>query len=473
MASVLGTSAGSYRLQEIVSHDALGVVHRAEDERTGRQSLVRFLPQLARDPDAMRRFRIELPAIAALDHPGIVRVEAWGESDGVPYVVTGLVAAERLSDVLAGGRRLDRRFAVHVLRSTAAALDHAHRSGVVHGSVGPAALLVAADGAVRLSDFGLALVANAAPSPGGAGPAADVHDLAATAHELLAGPLPPAVDAVLQRGLADGPQDRWESCGAMVEALEAALSGRQVTVAEPAPAPRAPLRRWIGLAGGALLLLVLVVTLAVHLLRPGPALALSQASAHAGDTVVVTGRNLPAGQPGTVVIKGRPAPAAAFTADGGGTFSVQVTIPQDVGAGDVTVEACWGGSCPVSQVLHVLSAPTPLPTAPPTQAVIQVTPTPRAVAPSISLNRLALHRGETVRIQGRGFDPLQQYEVVLDQGGRQWVLQRPASPDENGAFTDSVQVPGEVRRGVATVVACIYSSGSTAACASQPVLVTS
>src|SRR5947209_4493433 len=130
MTPALGATVGRYRLEELVTSDALGVVHRARDERSGRPMLLRFMLPLANDPAAARRFRIELPAIARLDHPNIQRVEEWGEHDGVPYVVTADPGARRLSDLLAVGRRLDPRLAMRVLRDLAAALDHAHRVGV-------------------------------------------------------------------------------------------------------------------------------------------------------------------------------------------------------------------------------------------------------------------------------------------------------------------------------------------------------
>ena len=480
MAPVLGTTVGAYRLQEIVARDALGTVHRAQDERTGRQALIRFLEPLAGDSEALRRFKIELPAIAALHHPGIVPVEGWGEADGVPYVVTPLVAAQRLSDLLAGGRRPDPWSALGVIRGAAAALDYAHRSGVVHGSLEPSRMLVAADGSAQLADVGLALVVNASAGVSDAGPSADVYALAAIARELLLStgrPLPPAVDEVLRRGLEPDPDRRWQSGGELVAALEAALAGREAAAARPAPVALTRLRelldrRWIAPGAAVLLLLVLVVTLAVHWLRPGPTLELTPGSARPGDSVTVTGQHLPPGQPGTVAIEGRPGLQTQFTADGGGTFIVSITIPQDQ-AGDPTIQACWGGSCPLSQVLHLLAAPSPPTTAAPTPIVVQPTPTPtsRRVSPSISVKPQAPRRGQTIKVSGRGFDPQAQYQVVLDQSDREWILQQSTSPDGDGAFTASVVVPGDARRGVAVVVACVEPAGPVPACARQPIVI--
>ena len=467
MTPLLGAAVGPHRLEELVASDALGVVHRAHDQASGRPLLIRLLLPLANDPEAARRFRIELAAIARLDHPSIVPVEEWGEAEGVPYVVTADPGAQRLSEVLAGGRRLDPRLALRVLRSVAAALDHAHRAGVVHGAVEPSRVLLGRDGSVRLGDFGLTLLAGAAPDQ-------DVSALAAIGRGLLAGPPSrPAVDAALGR--------RWETCGAMVDALEAALVGRPVERAAPAPPAWArlgslpkPSALWIALAGGAAVLLLLLVSLAVHALRPAPTLALSPAQARAGDTVVVTGANLPSGQPGTLQMQGRAAPLAQFRSDDHGAFSARFVVPPDL-AGGRSVEACWGGSCPLRQTLLVLAEPSPASAATPVPVQTVATPTPevRRFTPAIGLSRQTVRRQETVQVSGSGFDPSQQYVIYFEQGARRALVQPAAAPDGSGSFASTIRIPGEARRGLAVVVACISPAGGgpTGACAQQAVLV--
>src|SRR6266496_1290541 len=224
MTPVLGAAVGAHRLDGIVASDPLGTVYAAHEDGSGRRLLLRLLLPLADDPAARRRSQIEMPAIARLDHPSILRVEDWGEWEGVPYVVTADPGAQRLSDILGSGRRLQPRFVMRTLRDLAAALDHAHLAGVVHADVEPARVLVGADGSVRLSDFGLTLLVGASPDR-------DVYGLTAIARDLLwLAPPPaatrPAVDAVIGRGLAEDPQRRWESCGAMVEALQVSVVGR-------------------------------------------------------------------------------------------------------------------------------------------------------------------------------------------------------------------------------------------------------
>jgi hypothetical protein len=490
MTPVLGAAVGAHRLEGIVTSDVLGTVYAARDERSGRQLLVRLLLPLADDPAARRRFQIEMAAIARLDHPSILPVEDWGEWEGVPYVVTADPGAQRLATILASGRRLQPRFVMGALRDLAAALDHAHLAGVVHADVEPASVLVAADGSVRLSDFGLTLLVGASPDR-------DVYGLTAIARDLLSlAPPPaaarPAVDAVLGRGMAEDPRQRWETCGAMVEALRIAASGRPPEPAAPAASLRLPrlgavalprlgamprrLPLWIGL-GAAVLAVLIVAFLAARAMRPSPSLALSVGSARVGDTVTVSGANLPAGQPGTVVLVGRPAPLGEFNADEKGRFTVHFVVPLDVSGGQ-RVDVCWGGSCPLSQALVVQAQPTPVPTATAAPVPVQ-TLTPPAATPAagrfateISLDQ-APRRDQTIQVQGRGFDPAQQYVIVLQQGDRRWVLQTPASPDGEGAFSSPVRIPGDARRGPGVVAACIsqVGTGQTTSCAQQQVFI--
>jgi serine/threonine protein kinase len=475
MMPVLGAVIGGHRLARIVISDVLGTVYAARDERSGRPLLVRLLLPLAQEPAARRRFQIEMAAIARLDHATILPVEDWGEWEGVPYVVTADTGADRLSTILASGRRLRPQFVMRTLRDLAAALDHARLAGVVHGGVEPARVLVNGDGSVRLSDFGLTALVGAAPEP-------DVYGLAAIArHLLMLAPPPPAVypavDAVLRRGLSGDPQQSWETCGAMVAALQAAVIGRS---AEPPAAPTSPLSRlrlgplprrlplWIGLGA---LALVLIAVLAALAGRPSPSLTLSAAAARAGDTITVSGASLPPGQPGTIVLEGRPAPLGQFNADDKGTFKLQFVVPVDV-SGSRRVDACWGGSCPLSQVL-VVQGPTPTPaaTSPSPSASPFPTPTSSQFAPQITLSQQAPHRGDDIRVDGQGFDPGQQFVVVLQQGDSRWMLRAPASPDGDGAFSVPVQIPDDARRGLGTVAACIsvVGTGQTTSCAQQPV----
>lgn len=512
-------TVGEYRLGAAAVSDPLGVVYQAQDEVSGRPMLIRFLLPLAEDEAGLRRFRIEMPAIARLRHANLLPVEDWGETDGVPYVGVAQPDATPLSDLLATGR-VDRRTAMTVLRDVAAALDHAHLSGVVHGDVEPATVLVAPNGRALLSELGLALLVNASPVPGSgrvqfgspdyaaperaaAGavePAADVYALAAMAYELLTGSppfssptagatlqahlyaeppppssrnatLPAGVDAVLLKGLAKHPHARWQTAGAMVHALGVALTGAPVEAPQPPALPLWLQPKWVALvAAGATLLLLAGIILGMRAGRDAPTMSLSTSSAAIGDQVVVTGRNLPPGQPGTLTIQGRAFPVGQFRADDKGGFAVSFVVPPDLG-GDRSVQACWGSGCPLSRILHV-AGPAAQPSAPPAATP---TPSPSALlSPVISLSDETVRRGDTIVVTGRGFDPTQRFDIVLRLGNRRVTLQPPTSPDRSGAFSIEVEIPTEIKRGAGQIVACVRVAhgDQPGACAEQGVLIT-
>jgi serine/threonine-protein kinase len=496
MASDLDTAAGAYLVEEALGSDALGIVCRARDEAGGRPVLVRFLSPMKDDPDARRRFQIELPALARIDHPNVVRIEDWGESDGVPYVVYPVVTGTLLSDRLTGGQQLERGQALAILRQVASALDQAHLVGVVHGAVSPATVLLDSDGIPRVIDFGLSLMVNATTTApeGGVGPAADVYGLAALAQELLSSeataPLTPLVEDVLRRGLSGDPQRRWPSCTAMVDALDRAVQGRSMAPQLPLPqlrdllslngiralgqrwrrAPRMPALSAAAIAG-----VVLLVVVVGRVCQSGPSLELSQTAVHPGDSVVVTGRSLPGGQSGSLQIASRPGAIAQFHTSGSGLFSVKITIPLDL-TGPQRIQACWAGACPLAQMLTVLAPqPTPIPApvvTPPPQATAAPTPAPRATpphafTPSISVSPQRTHRGGSITVQGSGFDPGRGYVIALVDSGTSVTLTS-GQPGGNGSINADVTIPSNARTGPATVVACI-SSGSqpTSMCGQQ------
>src|SRR5262249_20713988 len=162
--------------------------------------------------------------------------------------------------------------------------------------------------------------------------------------------------------------------------------------------------------------------------------------------------------PGTIVLASRT--LGSFRSDEQGTFTFKFVVPADL-AGSRTVQACWGGACPLSRSLVVVAeappAPAPTPVSVPVQTLPSATPTPSKgrFSPSISVSRETPRRGETIQVGGRGFDPAQQYVILLTQGGHSSTLQAAASPDGAGTFSDPVRIPGDAKRGLAVVSACI------------------
>src|SRR5450759_4700542 len=252
----------------------MGLVYRAYHVQLQRTGAVKVLQGMAPDPDTTSRFRHEAQAIAQMRHPNIVNVYDFGEHDGVPYMIIEYVPGGSLANRLSKGP-LDNATALKYLHGIAAGLDHAHGLGIVHRDVKPANVLLEKDDTPVLADFGLAklLQGSSLKSMTGVttgtpaymapeqvtgtkvGPAADRYALATIAYEMLTGVIPfdgeglmellyaqvhreppppstrnrtlnPRVDAVLMRGLAKNPADRWDSCTAFVDALAVALARR-------------------------------------------------------------------------------------------------------------------------------------------------------------------------------------------------------------------------------------------------------
>ncbi len=265
---------GGYDVLGELGRGGMGVVLRARDRATGREVAIKTL--LRPQPDAQARFRREGEALAALDHPGIVKVHATGEAQGRPFMVCELVEGARPLDRAAAGLPLEARAAL--VRDACRALGHAHARGIVHRDVKAENLLVDAAGQVRVTDFGLATLESGerltrtgavvgtpftmapeqiAGARGAVGPATDVWALGVVLYQALTGALPftsdsfaelcaricdarptaprvlspettRSLEAVCLRALSREPADRWADGDAMADALEAALRGERV-----------------------------------------------------------------------------------------------------------------------------------------------------------------------------------------------------------------------------------------------------
>ena len=155
MSLAAGERIGRYEILAPLGAGAMGEVYRARDCHLERWVAIKILtstrhataPQLA-------RFRREARAIARITHPQICTVHDVGEIDGVPFLVLELLDGETLAERLESGPLpLDRALAV--AGGIAAALDAAHRKGVVHRDLKPSNVMLTATG-VKLLDFGLA-----------------------------------------------------------------------------------------------------------------------------------------------------------------------------------------------------------------------------------------------------------------------------------------------------------------------------
>ena len=218
---------GRYRLLRAVGSGASAHVYVAEDVRLRRRVALKVLhPALAEDKSFLRRFQAEAQIVAALRHPGIVRVYDWGEDGGAAYLAMELLEGGSLRALLDSGYRLNVSQAAALGLDVAAALAYAHSRGLVHRDVKPANLLFDEEGHASVADFGIAraLAEASWTEPMGAlvGTAryaapeqlrgrpldgrADVYALAVVLVEAVTGTVPFARDTVLAALLARADQ---------------------------------------------------------------------------------------------------------------------------------------------------------------------------------------------------------------------------------------------------------------------------
>ncbi len=148
--------AGRYELTEVLGQGGMGEVRAARDLRLGRPVAVKTLrPGLAGKGEVRRRFEAEARAAARLAHPNVVAVYDVGEEDGVPFIVMERLPGPGLEREMATGP-IDPARVREVGTGILAALGAAHAAGIVHRDVKPANVLLAAEGAVKVADFGIA-----------------------------------------------------------------------------------------------------------------------------------------------------------------------------------------------------------------------------------------------------------------------------------------------------------------------------
>jgi diguanylate cyclase (GGDEF)-like protein len=170
-----GTRVGPYELVEPIGRGAMATVYRAYDPRALREVAVKLLSRSAMQTPGWRRFVQEARALAALDHPSIVRVFEYGVShDGAHYIALELLSGRTLRERLFDGP-FALREALDLCLEMVRALAAAHEKGIIHRDLKPENLFLLAGGGLRILDFGLAKVISVAehhgtlPLPTGAG----------------------------------------------------------------------------------------------------------------------------------------------------------------------------------------------------------------------------------------------------------------------------------------------------------------
>jgi serine/threonine-protein kinase len=285
---------GRYKVVEVIGEGGMGLVYRAENERLKRPVAIKVLQ---RDYSAIaevgRRFEREAVAIARLDHPNCVAVQDFGRlPDGSLYLVMSYLHGVLLSDAIAQGRFPVAR-ALHIARHLLCGLAHAHNAGIIHRDVKPEnVMLVKHEGDAdfaKLFDFGIAKLTDG-ESDGGdkltrvgqrfGTPAymspeqsmgrpldarTDLYSLTVVLFEMIAGKPPfwsedppallamqaakppptlaqagvevaPEIEALVKRGLAKDPAQRFPDAAAYIEALDACIQPAPIAVKPRRPA---------------------------------------------------------------------------------------------------------------------------------------------------------------------------------------------------------------------------------------------
>jgi serine/threonine protein kinase len=293
--SRVGTTFGRYNITRPIGKGGMGEVYEAYDTDKRRTVALKILAEeFSHDPDSRTRFLRECHAAAILQEPHVIPIHDYGDIDGNLFIDMRLVRGQTLHELLAKGPLTPSR-AVAIITQVAAALDAAHEEGLIHRDVKPQNIIVNSADFAYLVDFGIAeakgetrltragtligtyrYMAPERFSDQAATLAVDVYSLACVLYESLTGDapftsdslenllaahihsppprpsvanprVPAAFDAVIARGMAKDPDDRYGTAGGLGRAAQRALqaSGPNLasaaTVASPGgPSPGAP-----------------------------------------------------------------------------------------------------------------------------------------------------------------------------------------------------------------------------------------
>ncbi len=268
--------SGRYRVLRKLGGGGMADVYLCEDLTLGRRVALKVLLQrFLSDPTFVERFRREAKAAGGLNHPNLVSIYDWGEVDGTYYIVMEYLEGETLKDLIRRQGRLSGNDAVHIALQLLAAIEFAHRAGIVHRDIKPQNVMLDRDGNVKVMDFGIARAGDSGMTEAGSilGTAqylapeqarglpvderSDLYSVGIVLYEMLTGTVPfkgdsavtvalkhvnemapePAqlvpgmphsLNQIVMKSIAKDPDLRYQSAGQFTRDLRSALQGGPV-----------------------------------------------------------------------------------------------------------------------------------------------------------------------------------------------------------------------------------------------------
>src|SRR6202163_2277499 len=277
LKSIQVQQVGRYQIDSELGRGAMGIVYKAQDPAIGRTVAIKSirlqdLTDETERPRLRERLFREAQSAGMLSHPNIVTIYDVAEEDGLAYIFMELVNGPPLEKMLKAEQTPDKETLLSIFRQTAAALDYAHKKGIVHRDIKPANIMIHEDGSAKVTDFGVAKIVSQQMTQAGMimgtpsymspeqvqgatiSGRADQFSLAVIAYEMMTGekpftadylptllfkivreePVPPQrlnatlsseVETVMRRALSKNPASRYENCADFVNALAAACNG--------------------------------------------------------------------------------------------------------------------------------------------------------------------------------------------------------------------------------------------------------
>jgi eukaryotic-like serine/threonine-protein kinase len=254
---------GRYRVIRKLGTGGMANVYLAEDQELGRRVAIKLLDERhAQDEQFVERFRREAESAAGLSHPNVVSIYDRGEAEGTYYIAMEYLEGKTLKELLVARGPTPVRVAIDYTRQILSALEFAHRAGIVHRDIKPHNVVVAPDGRLKVTDFGIARSGSSQMTEAGSiigtaqylspeqaqgkpvHPSSDLYSVGVVLYEMLTGtvpftgetaleiamkhlntvPEPPSrkapdvpreLDLVVLRALAKNPDDRYQSADEM------------------------------------------------------------------------------------------------------------------------------------------------------------------------------------------------------------------------------------------------------------------